>query len=406
LTRLVHIATVPDMLPFFAGQVGYMKDRGFDVEVITSPGTDLDRFARSEGISAWGVPMTRRITPLRDLVALWRLWRRLRLTRPQIVHAHTPKGGLLGMISAWLVRVPVRIYHIHGLALMTATGIKGWLLRWTEKVACALAHHVLSDSHSVRGVAMAERLCAPEKIQVLLGGSVNGVDAARAFDPARVAADAGTRVRERYGIPPDATVAGFVGRLVRDKGIAELTEAWAQLREEFPLLHLLVVGIFEPQDPVPSEVKAILQSDSRIHLTGSVPEVAPFYAAMDLVVLPTYREGLPVVPLEAAAMELPVVATRIPGCVDAIRDSVTGTLVPVRDAAALANALRLYLRNPQLRRNHGRAGRQRVLSEFQQEAIWEALYQEYERLLRTKGLEGQDSAVTSLRSGVGNQRSG
>jgi glycosyltransferase involved in cell wall biosynthesis len=397
LTKLVHITTVPDMLPFFAGQVGYVKERGYEVEAIASPGNYLDRFAASENILAYAVPMTRRITPLRDLLALGRLWFRIRQSKPQIVHAHTPKGGLLGMIAAWLTGVPVRIYHIHGLPLMTATGWKRQLLRWTEKVSCALAHHILCDSQSIREVAVAEGLCLARKVQVLLGGSVNGVDAAVAFNPANVEPRVRAAVRSTYGIPSDAVVAGFVGRLVRDKGIAELVAAWLLLREKFPKLHLLIVGIFEPQDPVSAEAKAVLGSDPRIHLTGAVVEVTSFYAAMDLVVLPTYREGLPVVPLEAAAMELPVLATRIPGCVDAVEDGVTGTLVRVRDAAALADALRRYLVDPELRRKHGRAGRARVLSQFRQEAIWEAVYQEYERLLCARGIKRQKPAYSSVR---------
>jgi len=405
MAKLVHVTTVADTLPFFTGQVGYMKERGLQVEAIASPGKDLDQFATVEKIHAYAVPMTRRITPLRDLLALGRMWRRLRLSRPQIVHTHTPKGGLLGIVAAWLARVPVRIYHVHGLRLMTSTGLKRELLWWTEKVACSLANHVLCDSHSVREVVLSERLCPPDKVQVLLGGSINGVDAMGVFNPARVGVDVRDAVRARFAIPPDAAVAGFVARLVRDKGVAELAAAWAMLRNEFCNLHLLAVGVFEPEDPVPAEVEAALRSDPRVHLTGWVPEVAPFYPAMDLVVLPTYREGLPVVPLEAAAMELPVVATRIPGCVDAVEDGVTGTLVPVRDSAALADAMRSYLRDPELRRKHGRAGRARVLTRFRQEALWEALYGEYTRLLRARGVSTHGPSVRGEGSEAHGQRS-
>ena len=235
------------------------------------------------------------------------------------------------------------------------------------------------------------------KIRVLLRGSVNGVDASVAFNPARVGAHVRANIRAAYGIPPDAVVVGFVGRLVRDKGLAELAAAWTMLRDEFPKLHLLIIGVFEPYDPVAPQVKAVLCSDPRVHLAGAVAEVTSFYAAMDVVLLPTYREGLPVVPLEAAAMELPVVATRIPGCVEAVEDGVTGTLVPARDVAALADATRMYLRDPKLRQKHGCAGRARVLSQFRQEAIWEAVYQEYERLLRERGIKGREPAYSSAR---------
>jgi glycosyltransferase involved in cell wall biosynthesis len=196
----------------------------------------------------------------------------------------------------------------NGKALMTATGLKRHLLKWGERVACALAHQVLCVSHSVREVAIAERLCPPDKIKVLRGGSVNGVDAAHAFNPARLPAAVALDARARHGIPADALVAGFVGRVVRDKGLTELARAWQGLREEFPALHLLIVGPFEPQDPLPAEVEAVLRGDPRIHLTGEVWDVPPLYAAMDLVVLPRYREGFGIVAIEAAALGLPAAA--------------------------------------------------------------------------------------------------
>jgi glycosyltransferase involved in cell wall biosynthesis len=397
MVRLVHITTVPDSLDFLYGQVGYMKAQGFDVQAISSPGQLLDRFAAQEDVPVHAVAMPRRITPVRDLLAVVRLWRRLRRIRPHLVHAHTPKGGLLGMVAAWLARTPVRIYHLHGLPLTTASGLKRLLLRWSEKVSCRLAHQVLCVSHSLREEALAERLCPPDKIKVLMAGSINGVDAAGAFNPERVGPRARAEVRARYGIPPNALVAGFVGRVVRDKGLAELVEAWKALRDEFPWLHLLVVGPFEPQDPVSAGVEKVLRSDRRIHLTGMDLNTPPLYAAMDLVVLPTYREGFGIVAIEAGAMELPVVATRIPGCVDAVQDGVTGTLVPVRSGPALAEACRRYLWEPDLRREHGRAGRQRVLREFRPEVIWEAMFQEYVRLLRARDL------VTSGNKGPGTE---
>jgi glycosyltransferase involved in cell wall biosynthesis len=147
-----------------------------------------------------------------------------------------------------------------------------------------------------------------------------------------------------------------------------------------------MVGRFEPQDPVPSEVERLFRGDARIHLAGHVDDASPYYAAADLCVLPTYREGLPGVALEAAAMELPVVATQIPGCVDAVIGGATGLLVPPRDAKALADALAAYLGDPQLRRTHGIAARQRVLAEFRQETVWQELHEEYSRLLEKQGI--------------------
>lgn len=216
------------------------------------------------------------------------------------------------------------------------------------------------------------------------------------FNPDRLATTSRQDTRRRLGIPADAVVLGFLGRLVRDKGILELAEAWRRLREEWPAAHLLLVGPFEAQDPVPRELEASLREDPRVHLTGMDWNTPPLYASMDLLVLPTHREGFPNVPLEAAAMELPVVTTSIPGCVDAVADGETGTLVPASDATALTQAIRRYLRNASLRRQHGVAGRSRVLCAFRQEAIWEALHAEYERLLTERDL-GTPQSRSGLR---------
>ncbi|GEJ56256.1 glycosyltransferase family 4 protein [Anaeromyxobacter diazotrophicus] len=373
--RLLHVTTVPESLLFLTGQPGYLRGRGFEVAAVSSPGPALERFERAEGVVVHRVPMARAITPGRDLVALVRLVLLMRRLRPDLVDAHTPKGGLLGMLAAWLAGVPVRVYHVHGLRFLTATGLARRLLRTTERLAAALATRVLCVSRSVAELAVAEGVAPPEKVSVLLGGSINGIDAAgrfRAPSPEQAAA-----ARAALGLPERARVLGFVGRLVREKGVVELWRAWTVLREELPDLRLVLVGPLEPQDPIPSEVVASLAGDPRVLLAGQDWDTPRYFRAMDVLALPSYREGFPVVPLEAAAMGLPVVSTRVPGCVDAVVDGVTGTLVPARDAAALTGALRAYLADPALRRRHGEAARARVLRDFAQERLWSALHDAY-----------------------------
>src|SRR5579864_703857 len=394
--KLVHITTVPETLGFLTGQVGFMGRQGFEVHAVSSPGAGLDRFCSREHIPAHPVEMTRRITPLRDIAALFRIWRLFRRIRPTIVHAHTPKAGLLGMLAAVAARVPVRIFEIHGLPYLTASGLRRRLLKWATKIACRVSHRVLCVSFSIRDLAISTGLCPDWKITVSARGSVNGVDAADAFNPARHAPDSSHRVRTRYGISRESAVMGFVGRLVRDKGLVELSAAWTSLRDEFPGLEWLLVGDAEPHDPLPPNVLAQLRSDPRIHWTGWVDDLPELYGVMNLLVLPSYREGFPVVALEGAAMGLPIVATRVPGCIDAVEDGITGVLVEPRDPSVLAEAIRNYLRDPELRTRHAEAARQRVIRDFQPARIWHAVKAEYLSLLQKRGLVSPEQSAAPI----------
>jgi glycosyltransferase involved in cell wall biosynthesis len=274
------------------------------------------------------------------------------------------------MLAAAARRIPIRVYHMHGIRGMTAAGWRRRLLMTTERIACRLSTSVLCVSASTRRTAIDEGLCTPDKLVVLGAGSCNGIDARYRFDPGRFDEQARAATRARLNIPASAPVIGFVGRLVRDKGIGELASAWERLASEFPELHLILVGEEEAEDPVPAPAMATLREHPRVRFVRWVTDPAPYYAVMDVVALPTRREGMPYVPLEAAAMGLPVVATRVDGCVDAIVDGVTGTLVPPEAPKPLADALAVYLRDATLRTRHGAAGRQRVLSDFVPEDVW------------------------------------
>lgn len=384
--KVLYITTVPESLGFLKGQAQYLQSRGVTVYALSSPGKALEKYAVTESVPVYAVNMPRRITPLHDLVAVIRIWNTLRRLRPQVVHALTPKAGLLGMISARLARTPVRIYHVLGLPMMTAKKTKRRLLRLTEKTSCLLANQVLCVSHSMREVLTENSLCPIQKVKVLANGSINGVDSEKTFNPARLDTAMRCRIREEYGVPADANVIGYLGRVVRDKGLIELSQAWQMIASRDSNSHLLIVGQSESQDPLPAEVQHYLNTEPRIHMIGYVEDSVPFYRAMDVLVLPTYREGFPVAPLEAAAMELPVVATRIPGCVEAVDDGATGILVPPYNAQALAKAIQVYLDDPELRRRHGQAGRKRVLRNFQPQLIWQSIYDEYKRLLQIEGI--------------------
>ena len=380
MRRLVHITTVAHSLGFLRGQPALLREAGIDVQAITSPGPRVEAFANELEIPVHTVEMPRRITPGRDLLALRRLVELLHELQPDIVHAHTPKAGLLGMISATLAAAPVRIYHLRGLPFETAKGWKRSLLITTELVSCTLAHRVIAVGHHVRDTAIQIGVCRQEKIKVLGNGSGQGVDIER-FDPERFGAKERRQIRADFGIPDDALVIGFVGRIVRDKGVITLAEAWKELREEFPNAHLFIVGPFETRDPVPDVVRAELTDDPRVHLTGFVSDTVTAYAAMDIFTLPTYREGFPNAPLEAAAMGLPTVVSDIAPCREAIQDNVTGSCFSVGDTTELKRTLRRYLADATLRRDHGAAGRARVLRDFDSRRLREEILSTYNHLL-------------------------
>lgn len=384
--KLIIVTTVPQTLwAFFRGQIGYMKSKDFEIFAVSSEGKELSEVAEREGIATHVIPMVRGVSLFADLAALIRMWRLLRAVKPSIVHAHTPKAGMLSMLAGLLAGVPLRVYTVHGLVFTTKPGITAWAVKWMERLTCACAHRVICVSESVRETITTLNLCPVDKSKVLLKGSINGIDTRR-FDPDSIPLSEKNSIREQYGIPHDAQVLGFMGRIVRDKGVYELIEAWAGLKELFPKLHLLMVGPMETHDPVTPRLIEGIEGDPRIHHTGFITETVKAYSIMDVLALPTYREGFPYAPLEAAAMKLPVVASRVTGCVDAVVDGVTGILVPPKDPEALKEAISRLLEDVELKNSMGQAARERCIKDYRPEDIWKALYEEYISLLKTKGL--------------------
>jgi glycosyltransferase involved in cell wall biosynthesis len=381
---IFQIVTVPETLRcFFTDHVLYQLSEGFEVHAVSSPGEVLDRFAAQTGAICHSVTMARKVSPVADLVALARLIRVLLNEQPTIVHCHTPKAGLLGSIASWITAVPVRFYTIHGLVYETRRGWMRGVLKGTERLSCILANRVLCVSTSLMEAVIAEGLCPAEKLGVVVDGSFGGVDVER-FRRNTETLGAASAVRESLAIPLDAPVVGYTGRLVREKGIEELGDAWRVLREEFDDLHLLLVGRFEPQDPISPSMRVLFDADSRVHVVEWQDDVVPYILATDVQCLPSHREGFPMVLVESAALEVPTVATRIIGCSDAVADGITGLLFSVGRVDELMDALRRLLRNADLRSSLGRAGRRRVVDRFRKDLLLEGLVYEYRDFLKKK----------------------
>jgi glycosyltransferase involved in cell wall biosynthesis len=325
--------------------------------------------------------MSRAISPIADAVAFVRMLWLLRRMKPEVVEFSTPKAGLLGMVAAWICRVPVRIYFLRGLRLETAPGAMKAILLWSERIAAACAHTVVVNSRSLREQGLALGIVRSEKMELLGEGSSNGVDVAR-FSPGP------TRVRADYGIPADAPVVGFSGRLTADKGLPELLEAFAAILRERPDCYLLLVGWFDAsEDALGTRLRARVEGHPRIVCTGYVADTAPFYRAMDVLVHPSWREGFPNAVLEAAASGVPAVATRCTGSRDAVVPEVTGLLVPPGDSGAIANSVLRILDNRDLRASIAQAARDWAVTHFEQSRVLGEMVRLYRHLLTNSASE-------------------
>ena len=393
------------------GQLRYLHAAGFRMTVLSGPDDTVEAFTAGQEAAFIPVDFEREISPWRDLRALWQLWRAFRRLAPDLSHVGMPKAGLLGGLAAWLARVPCRVYTLHGLRLETARGGKRVLLKFMERLSCRLAHRVVCVSESVRSRAVELGLVVRSKAVVLGSGSANGVDL-KAYEDTEPLAAAAQRKREELSIPQTAPVIGFVGRLTRDKGVPELVAAFQRLRDAYPDLRLLLLGPLEDGDLVPVWVKSAIHDDTRIVAPGFLQDTVVYYRLIDLLALPSYREGFPTVVLEAAAAGKPVVGTRCTGVVDAIVDGETGLLAPVGDVEALTQALARLLDEPQLTQRLGQAARRRACRHFQRERLWRAtaaLYRELTlqrsvtRVEQPQGLTQTSNAYSSLHTTSGRQ---
>jgi glycosyltransferase involved in cell wall biosynthesis len=345
------------------GRLRALREAGFRVTLVSSPGELLTDTAAQEGVESVEISMRREIAPVADLVAFLRLWWLLWRLKPDMTEFSTPKAGLLGSIAGLLCRVPARVYFLRGLKLEATIGIKHRILLAAERIAAACSHSVLCNSDSLLKLALVLRIAPESKLRLLGSGSSNGVDIER-FHPGP------DRLREWLGIPLDAHVVGFVGRLTRDKGVPELVEAFDSILAVKPNAHLLLVGWFDAaEDALDSALRLRIQRHPRIHMTGFVADTAPYYRIMDVMVLPTWREGFPNAVLEAAATGIPVVTTLATGSRDAVVPEVTGLLIPPGYPVAIFESVIRLLNDPERCRKMGWAARAWILEHYVNEHV-------------------------------------
>jgi len=374
--KLIRATTVPMSLAAFCSGMLRVLSAKYEVIALSSPDEDLARVADAEGVRAIAVPMERHIAVLKDIKALWSLARVFRKEKPTIVHSMTPKAGLLCMLAAWMTRVPVRIHTFTGLVFPTSTGLKRRILMFTDRMTCACATHIIPEGEGVKNDLLNYGITR-KNMEVLGFGNVRGVD--MEFYSRRPEV-----LRKAQEIRKPVFTFVFVGRIVRDKGINELCEAFGRLSET-EAVRLILVGPYEDNlDPISERSRQMIQNNAAIESVGAKvgDDLLAYYAAADCYVFPSYREGFPNTVLEAGAMGLPSIVTDINGSREIIVQGKNGVIIPSQDSEALYNAMLNMLKDSDAREEMAGNAREMIASRYEQGYVRKCLYDFYDRVLQ------------------------
>lgn len=379
--KIIRVTTVPASLSkLLFGQLKFMSTH-FDIIGVSSSDEydSLKEIAIQENVPTIGIDMTRKITPFKDLVSVYKLYKLFKKEKPFIVHSHTPKAGTLSMIAANFAGVPHRLHTIAGLPLLVATGKKRWLLNTVEKITYAFASMIYPNSHGLYDIILEEKFTTKNKLKVIAHGSSNGIDV-DLFNLNHFSdINENKTLKKHLNISETDFVFIYVGRLVADKGIKELLVAFNKISKIHKDTKLLLVGDFETDlDPLDAKTLEIKNTNPQIISTGWATDVRPYFAIADVLTFPSYREGFPNVVMQAGAMELPAIVTNINGCNEIIIEGENGCIIPVRDSEALHNAmLNVYKKTVVYDKTKCR---DLIVKRYQRQVIWNGLLEEYKNL--------------------------
>lgn len=379
MLKLFRITTVPISIEKLLGnQLAYMS-QFFEVTAISSDQKELERVGKELGVKTYAVDMTRKITPLADLKSLYQMYHFLKKEKPSIVHTHTPKAGLIGMLAAKMAGVKVRLHTVAGLPLMETSGIKRVLLNFIEKLTYACAMKVYPNSYGLRDFILEEGFCNEEKLKVIANGSTNGIDI-NYFNPNLFSEEKKRNLRFDLGIDENDFVFIFVGRLVKDKGINELVSAFLQTISDSKAFtsKLLLLGPLEQDlDPLLPSTLIEIQSNPNIISVGYQKDVRPYLAISNVLVFPSYREGFPNVVMQAGAMGLPAIVSNINGCNEIIIDSSNGVIVNVKNEVMLKQSMQKISEDNAFYKKLSTNARMMIVERYQQQIVWDSLLKDY-----------------------------
>lgn len=380
MKKILHVLNISFVIPYFFGeQLLYMKEKGYNVHIICCYSSHLVDLSNKYLFDYKGVDIQRKFSIEADIKAIVQMCRYIKCNKIDIVNGHTPKAGMLAMFAAYIMRVPKRIYFRHGLLYETSNGIKRHIFVLSEKVASLLATDVVCVSPYLMEKSVMDRLSPRRKMILLNKGSCNGVDVMGQFNPDKIDLIKLKQLKKKHGIDDNAWIVGYTGRLVKDKGIVELVEAYKTLKSKYLNLYLLLVGPEEERDSLPDGVVSFIHKDERIIVTGLINEnIEYYYALMNVLVLASHREGFGTSIIEASAMKLPVLTTSHTGCRDAIVENETGFFV-THEPLMIASKIEMLIENLELAGELGTNGRLFVEKNFEQHIIWSEIEKMYLR---------------------------
>ena len=386
MPKLFRVTTVPESLNILLrGQHKFMSTNGFEVIGISSAGNALYEVSQEEEIRVIEINMSRKITPIKDFLSVYNLYKLIKKEKPIIVHSHTPKAGAVAMMAAKIANVPIRLHTVAGLPLMEAKGIKRKLLNFVEKVTYACATKVYPNSKGLYDFIVEEELISSIKMKIIANGSSNGIDTSY-FDSERISEKQREEFLTRLIIQKKDFVFIFVGRLVGDKGINELIDAFARIKDSNVKL-LLVGGLESDLDPLKSETIHEIDKNKNIISVGFQKDVRPYFAISHCLVFPSYREGFPNVVMQAGAMGLPSIVSNINGCNEIIQEGINGSIIPSKDRESLYTVMHKIISDEAWRKQLAGNARDIIVSHYEQKLVWDALLIEYKHLLIQKGIK-------------------
>ncbi|MDC1081240.1 glycosyltransferase family 4 protein [Flavobacteriaceae bacterium] len=380
MKKLIRITTIPISIEKLLENQPHFFSEYFNITLVSSDKKQLAKVASDQGVQYFPLEITRKITPLQDLKCLVRLVRFLRQEKPHFVHSHTPKAGIIGMLAAYIAGVPVRMHTVAGLPLMEATGVKRWVLNTVERITYFCSTHLYPNSRGLETFILQNKFCITKKTKVLGSGSSNGIDTSY-FDPEQVTQAQQVALKSELSIEPKDFVFCFVGRLVKDKGVNELIDAFIQISKKHLNAKLLIVGHTEADiDPLLPKTLHNIEFNERIIEVGFQKDIRPYLAIADLFTFPSYREGFPNVILQANAMGVPCIVSDINGCNELIKQGENGLIVPTKNSKILKEQMELLLENPNYLRASKAEIRNFIRLNFEREVFWELLLKEYKAL--------------------------